>query len=52
MFLSKLIRLYYTWRRYHANLRELASLDDRTLADIGLSRCDIDAVARSNAARC
>ncbi len=51
MFLSKLIRFFHTWRRYRVGLRELAALDDRTLADIGLRRCDIESIARANAVR-
>ena len=33
------------WRQRHATLNELMSLDDRTLADIGITRGDIPRVA-------
>jgi uncharacterized protein YjiS (DUF1127 family) len=33
------------WRQRHATFNELMSLDDRTLADIGISRADIPRVA-------
>ncbi len=45
MFLTNLVRLVRAWRRYHQSVRELSRLDDRELADIGLSRGDIPAVA-------
>lgn len=35
------------WRRYRTAVRELSQLSDRELADLGLSRNDIEAVARS-----
>ncbi|MBV9754221.1 MAG: DUF1127 domain-containing protein [Hyphomicrobiales bacterium] len=37
------------WRRYRANLRELAQLTDRELEDIGLSRGNVDYAARMSA---
>ena len=46
MFLAKLIRLFRAWRSYDRSLRELSGLDDRELADIGLTRSEISAVAR------
>ena len=45
MFLAKLIRLYRAWRNYERSLSELSRLDDRELADIGISRAEIPAVA-------
>jgi len=45
MFLAKLIRLFRAWRNYERSMRELSRLDDRELADIGLSRAEIPAVA-------
>ena len=45
MFLAKLIRAYRTWRSYQRSLYELSCLDDRELADIGISRSEIPAVA-------
>lgn len=37
------------WRRYRTTLHELGDLTDRQLADIGVLRADIPAVARSAA---
>jgi uncharacterized protein YjiS (DUF1127 family) len=37
------------WRRYRASLRELAQLSDRELADLGLTRGEIEDVARRSA---
>ena len=48
MFLS-VIRFIQVWRRYQASLRELSRLGDRELADIGLSRGDIQRIAWENA---
>ena len=45
MILAKLIRLYRAWRNYERSLSELSRLDDRELADIGISRAEIPAVA-------
>ena len=36
------------WQRYRDNVRELSRLTDRELADLGFSRVDIPAIARSN----
>jgi uncharacterized protein YjiS (DUF1127 family) len=43
--LSHLIRLFRAWRRYDTSLRELSSLGDRELADIGVTRSDIPRIA-------
>ena len=40
-----LVRLLRGWRRYSECLRELNRLDDRELADIGITRCDIQRIA-------
>jgi uncharacterized protein YjiS (DUF1127 family) len=45
MILAKLIRLYRAWRNYERSMSELSRLDDRELADIGISRAEIPAVA-------
>ena len=37
------------WRRYRASLRELYSLNDRELADLGIARWEIDDIARRSA---
>jgi len=38
------------WKRYRETVRELSRLSDRDLADLGISRFDIDSVARDAAA--
>ena len=40
-----LVRTLRVWRRYSESLRELNRLDDRELADIGITRCDIQRIA-------
>ena len=45
MFLAKIIQLYRSWRSYERSVSELSRLDDRELADIGISRAEIPAVA-------
>jgi len=45
MILANLIRLYRAWRNYERSMSELTRLDDRELADIGISRAEIPAVA-------
>jgi uncharacterized protein YjiS (DUF1127 family) len=45
MILAKLIRMYQAWRSYERSMSELGRLDDRELADIGISRAEILAVA-------
>lgn len=44
MFFS-LFRYLHAWRRYGITVRELSSLGDRELADIGITRLDIRRVA-------
>ena len=51
MLLAKLIHAFRAWRSYDRSLRELSRLNDRELADIGISRSDIPAVARSSSRR-
>ena len=45
MFLARLIHAYRNWRNYERSMSELSRLDDRELADIGISRAEIPAVA-------
>lgn len=45
MILSNIVRVIRSWRRFNSSLRELNSLGDRELADIGISRSDIPRVA-------
>jgi uncharacterized protein YjiS (DUF1127 family) len=49
MFISRFIRLLRSWWRYNESVAELARLSDRELADIGVSRSEITAIAWQNA---
>jgi uncharacterized protein YjiS (DUF1127 family) len=49
MLFSRFIRLVRTWWLYNESVRELTRLNDRELADIGVNRSDIAAVAWQNA---
>lgn len=40
-----LIRSYQNWRRYRQTVNELSRLSNRELADLGITRADIAAVA-------
>jgi uncharacterized protein YjiS (DUF1127 family) len=42
---ANLVRLIREWKRYNQSLNELSRLGDRELADIGISRSDIQRVA-------
>ena len=48
MFIS-IVRLYQAWRRNETVRRELSQLTDRDLADIGITRSDIDRIASREA---
>ena len=43
--LTSIARLYQAWRRHENVRRELSSLSDRELADIGITRSDIERIA-------
>src|SRR5436305_15877 len=49
MLISRFIRLVRAWWRYNESVRELARLNDRELADIGISRSEIAAAAWDSA---
>lgn len=36
------LRYLNTWRKHRRIIKELNAMDDKTLRDIGISRCDID----------
>ena len=46
---AALVRLIRDWKRYNRSVTELSRLGDRELADIGISRSDIQRVAWSAA---
>lgn len=43
-----IVRNYRNWRRYRDTVTELSRLSNRELSDVGISRGDIPAVARSS----
>jgi uncharacterized protein YjiS (DUF1127 family) len=45
--LAAIVRFFREWRRYHRSVAELNRLGDRELADIGISRSDIQRIAWS-----
>ena len=47
--LLSLIRMIQAFRDYQRNVSELSQLSDRELADIGVSRSEITAIAWDNA---
>jgi uncharacterized protein YjiS (DUF1127 family) len=49
MIVTHVIARIRGYLRYRASVRALSQLNDRELADIGLSRSDIDAVAKDAA---
>ena len=42
---TSIARLYHAWKRHETARRELSHLSDRELADIGITRSDIDRIA-------
>ncbi len=49
MSLKSLREKLKSWNRYRENVRELSRLSDRELADLGISRADIQFVAWQSA---
>jgi len=49
MFVIAILERILAWRRYRSNLRELCRLSERELADIGLSRSNLEYAARLGA---
>jgi uncharacterized protein YjiS (DUF1127 family) len=41
-----MIRNYRNWRRYRETVKELSRLSNRELADLGITRSEIEAVAQ------
>ena len=46
---ASIARYFEAWKRYDAAVRELSHLSDRELADIGISRSDIERIASEQA---
>ena len=44
-------KIFRRWNAYRQTVRELNSLDNRSLADLGIQRADIPAVARTHVAQ-
>ena len=44
-------RSFNNWRRYRQTVNELARMSSRELADMGISRSEIEAVARGSVSR-
>jgi uncharacterized protein YjiS (DUF1127 family) len=49
MFVSWIVSKVRAYLSYRETVRELSQLTDRELADVGISRYDIDGVARGHA---
>ena len=49
--LGSIARLFNEWKRYSEARRELSHLSDRELADIGITRSDIDRIAHGQGDR-
>lgn len=50
MFVSALLSKIRAYLRYRETMSELGRLSDRDLADLGISRFDIEGIARGHAA--
>lgn len=51
MILANILATWRRWCLYRATVAELERLPSRTLADLGIERANIDAVARAAAGR-
>ncbi|WP_230531972.1 DUF1127 domain-containing protein [Microvirga roseola] len=49
MFVSFILSKVRTYLRYRETVRELSQLSDRELEDLGISRFQIDGIAREHA---
>jgi uncharacterized protein YjiS (DUF1127 family) len=50
MFVAFVLSKIRAYQRYRDTIRELIQFTDRELEDLGISRYEIDAIARQNAA--
>lgn len=48
-FLNAVTKTFKRSAQYHQTVRELSALDNRALADLGISRADIEMLARDQA---
>ncbi len=48
MTIKSITARFNAWRRYRLSVRELSQLSDRELNDLGISRADIEHVARQS----
>jgi YD repeat-containing protein len=48
---NKLVTTYKAWRKYRQTYNELAQLSNRDLADVGIRRSEISAIARQSASQ-
>jgi uncharacterized protein YjiS (DUF1127 family) len=46
---TSIVRRYQAWKRYETVRRELSHLTDRELADIGITRSEIERIASGEA---
>ncbi len=46
MIITQILSAINSWINYRNTVRELSMLNDRELNDLGISRCDIESVAR------
>ena len=48
MTIKSITARFSAWRRYRHSVRELSQLSDRELHDLGISRGDIEIIARKS----
>jgi uncharacterized protein YjiS (DUF1127 family) len=48
---NKFVTSFRAWRKYRETYKELAQLSNRDLADVGIRRSEIQAIARQSAAQ-
>jgi uncharacterized protein YjiS (DUF1127 family) len=48
---SRLVRLFQNWRMKQRVYREMGPMNDRELADLGITRLDVDRIANGDDVR-